>query len=261
MVIDGHVHIGKTEKSDRYFTFESYAEMAKYNVINGAVAIPNISNKDTTYDLNFNFLRDLSTFNSPDFKYYPFLLINPYENIVCQQISRHKKIIYGLKYHPSVHQVEISNSKLERFIEKAKIYNIPILVHCGRNSFSHIRHIIKAAHDNPDVNFIAAHLGGNASDLIEKALNLLYHHGDIKNIYLDTSAVKLPWLIELAVSLLGYDKIIFGSDEPYADLRISKYCLDLASIERKSSVYSKNILKLLKVDLNEDINSKSKSNT
>jgi len=260
MIIDGHVHIGKTEKSERYFTFESYREFAEHNIIGGAVVMPNISNKIKTYDLNYDLLEGASKYKNSKFKYFPFILIDPFEKLICQQIKRYSKEIYGLKYHPSVNQVEISHKELQPFIQKAKIYQIPILVHCGRNSFSDIKYVIEACKQNPDVNFIAAHLGGNATDLIEQAIYKISVNKNLNNLYLDTSAVKLPWLIELAVEKLGFDKIIFGSDEPYADLRIAKYCVELCNIDRRGAILSKNISKLLKVESDENTNIKSKSN-
>ena len=96
----------------------------------------------------------------------------------------------------------------------------------------------------PNINFIAAHLGGNASDLVCEAIKLLEKE-TIDNIYLDTSAIKLPWLIETAIEKLGHDKIIFGSDEPYADLRVCKYCIDIAEVNRKGLILAKNILTLI----------------
>ena len=112
--------------------------------------------------------------------------------------------------------------------------------------FQRLDKIIKAAEKNNEVDFIAAHLGGNASDLIDEAIDLLKPL-KLPNLYLDTSAVKLPWLIERATNELGFEKIIFGSDEPYSDLRVSKYCLDLADVDKKGCIFFKNISQLLGV--------------
>jgi len=245
MVIDGHVHIGETEKSTRHFTIKSYIKFARSHNISGAVIMPNISNLNATYELNLDLIKDVNLFENRDnFKLYPFLLIEPKNKLVLNQITRHRKEIYGLKYHPSVYRHVISSNVLKPYINKARLFKLPILVHCGRDKKSHISHLIKAATNNPDVNFIAAHLGGNASDLIDEAINILSPL-PLPNIYLDTSAVKLPWLIERAVDELGCKRIIFGSDEPYADLRIAKYCIELADIEHKGPTFFRNILQLL----------------
>jgi len=243
-MIDGHVHIGKSEKSTRYFLLDSYIKFSTSLDFNGAVVMPNISNNMKAYDLNKVFLKQIESYRD-SFKLFPFLLIEPKSKLVLEQIQENRKIIYGLKYHPSVYRNVISNNILKPFINISQELNIPILVHCGRNKQSHISHLIKAATNNPNINFIAAHLGGNASDLIDEAITLLKPL-KLKNLYLDTSAVKLPWLIERAVNEIGYDKIIFGSDEPYSDLRMSKYCIELSDISNKENIYSDNILKLLK---------------
>lgn len=244
-MIDGHVHIGETEKCTRYFSVESYIEFARSLLLQGAVIIPNISNNISTYNLNKKLLEEVEKYNG-SFKLFPFLLIEPNNKIVLDQIINNRKKIFGLKYHPSIYRNIISSNQLKPYINKARSFNIPILVHCGRDKKSHISHLIKAAENNLTTNFIAAHLGGNASDLIDEAITLLKPK-QLPNLYLDTSAVKLPWLIERAANELGYEKIIFGSDEPYSDLRIGKYCLELADIDGKGKIFFRNISQLLGV--------------
>jgi hypothetical protein len=123
------------------------------------------------------------------------------------------------------------------------------LVHCGRNKLSHISHLIKIAKIFKDVIFIGCHLGGNATDLIEEAIFLLGKE-KLNNIYLDTSAGKLPHLIEEATKRLGIDKILYGSDEPYADIRIGKMCVELADIsdDDKERIFGKNLLNIIRVN-------------
>jgi len=244
-MIDSHVHIGQTEKSTRYFSLEEYIEFASNQVLGGAVVIPNISNNIKTYDLNETLLKEVNKYEG-SFKLFPFLLIEPKSKLVLEQVTKNRNIIFGFKYHPSIFRHVISSGIMKPYITKARLFNIPILVHCGRDKKSHITHLIKAAEKNPFTNFIAAHLGGNASDLIDEAITLLKPL-KLPNLFLDTSAVKLPWLIERAVNELGDDKIIFGSDEPYADLRVAKYCLELANIDGKGKIFFRNISQLLGV--------------
>lgn len=250
MIIDGHVHIGRTEKSERFFSLDSYEELARHELIEGAVIMPNVSNRILPHNLNFYLLDSLEKYKTT-FKFFPFLLIDPSSPEILNQIDMNKDKIFGLKYHPSIYRDTISASSLKLFIRKAGDLNLPILVHCGRDKKSHISFLIHVAKKYPTVKFIAAHLGGNASDLIEKAINTLSPL-KLKNLYLDTSAVKLPWLVEMAVNRLGNEKIIFGSDEPYSDLRMSKYCIELSDIERKGLVLSKNILNLIGVKYDEN---------
>lgn len=251
MIIDNHVHIGKTEKSERYFNIKDYHKLMKKNNIDKAVIMPNLSNIRETPELNNVFLlKDRLQYQEVQDDLFPFLLIDgKYKNEIQQQISKYSDYIYGLKYHPSIMESEITNRKLNDFFELASAYNLPVLVHCGRHRRSHIFYITKIAKKFKQVNFIAAHMGGGATDLIEEAITLLKKE-KLDNIYLDTSASKLPWLIEEAVKHLGSDKIIYGSDEPYADIRIGKICVELADISDndKELIFGKNLLNIIKVN-------------
>jgi len=247
MIIDAHVHIGRTEKSDRSFDFFAYKKFMKNVGIDKAVVMPNISSIDTTFNLNDKFLFEYNKFKSDNI-FYPFILIDPNRVDILNQLEHFSQFIYGVKYHPSICRVVSDHPLMDKFYKWLEVNQKPIIIHCGRDGKSSIQYIILAAKKYPKVNFIAAHLGGNTTDLIEKAIKLLTIE-KLNNIYLDTSAGKLPWLIEQAVLKLGSDKIIFGSDEPYADLRIGKYCVDLANIKGKKEIFSYNINKLLKVKI------------
>jgi len=240
MIIDAHVHIGKTEKTKRYFTLESYYSLMQKSKIDKAIIMPNISSVIDTSILNEQLMDEYS---SSDLKenFYPLIIIDPKYKITLKQISLYKDIIYGLKYHPSVSGIALDDPKMIDFLNAANELNLSILVHCGRHWRSDIKYIIKTAKKFKDINFIAAHLAGNATDIIEKSIDVLTLE-KLDNIYLDTSAGKLPQLIEKAVMSLGADKILFGSDEPYADLRIAKYCVDLCDITNsdKKKLFYKN---------------------
>jgi len=241
--IDCHVHIGKTEKTRYYYTFESYRELMKENGIDKAVIFPNVSSVEPANALNNRFLSDK---NLDRALFYPFLLVDPrFSPALLMQIN--EKEISGVKFHPSITGYTACSKQMNSFWECCRAKKIPALVHCGRHEISHIRYLILAAKTFPQVNFIGAHLGGNATELVDAALTLLSEEKPVDNIYLDTSGVNLPGLIERAVSVMGEDKILFGSDVPYQDLRIGKVCIELADIEAvvKEKIFYGNVRGLL----------------
>lgn len=246
MIIDAHVHIGETEKNDYSYTLDTYFKYMNENKINKTIVIPSMSKYESASESNNKLIIDFNKFSKKDF-FYLFLLIHPEDQKTLEQIKEEK--IYGVKYHPSITRYTIDNISLRPFLKYCEEKKLPVLVHCGRNEVSHIKYLINVAKNYPKINFIGAHLGGNATDLIQEALELLSKE-KIYNIYLDTSAGKMPKLIEKAVKVLGEDKIIFGSDEPYADLRIEKACVNLTnlSLSIKEKIFYKNILFLLKYD-------------
>jgi predicted TIM-barrel fold metal-dependent hydrolase len=232
-IIDFHFHIGKTEKcSVGYSVKGCLGFMRKYG-ISETVVIPNISNKKPSSVLNKAFIKHF-----PIDTLHPLLLADPREPKTFKQIEDGD--IAGIKVHPSVFRSSVSNIEMTGFWELCKYKNIFALVHCGRDELSKFANLVKTAWDWPEVTFVAAHLGGGATDLIERALG---NESIPENIYMDISAAKVPRLINKAISVLGSDKILFGSDEPYADFRVVKHCLDLAGVSE--NVYFKNAERLL----------------
>lgn len=245
MIIDSHVHIGKTEKTERYFTLKSYYDLMKKSGIDKAVVMPNLSNVVGASILNEQLINEYLSSGLKE-KFHILIVIDPKDKMTLKQIDIYKNIICGLKYHPSISEITIDSPEMNEFLDNAFELNLPILVHCGRHWRSDIKYLIKTAKKFETINFIAAHLGGNAADLSEKAIKLIKSE-QVNNIYLDTSNGKLPWLIKKAVDQLGKEKILFGSDEPYADIRVARHLIYLADIDidAKEYIFHKNTERLI----------------
>lgn len=237
MIWDVHVHIGQTEKIPYYASFESYRREGMKLDVEKACAMPNISSITSALLLNHAFFSEHALVSGlfTDGLIYckAGALVNPYDT---NDPSFGKADFF--KFHPSVYQTTASDERLSRIWAFGK----PVIVHCGRNEKSRIGHVMDAARAFPDTTFIAAHLGGNAADIIETALDLIKTAGayNIPNLYVDTSAARLPIQIKKAVSVLGADKVLFGSDVPYADLKMSIACVenaDLPSTVKKRIFY------------------------
>ena len=241
MIIDSHVHIGQSEKNSRSFTFDSYNLFMKKCGVDKSIVMPNVSNILSSSELNRKFIANYISYPVKNV-FYPLLFIDPYDLYIEDQIGLLRHMIYGVKYHPSICEMPISYKRMYPLIEMVDELKLPVLVHCGRHWRSRIQFIMKVAKKFKNTKFIAAHLGGNATDVIEKSLRALKVLKP-DNIYLDTSAGKLPWLIEKAINIMGEDRILFGSDEPYADLRIGIQCVDLCrfSDDIKEKIFYKNV--------------------
>jgi predicted TIM-barrel fold metal-dependent hydrolase len=252
-VIDFHVHIGPSELLSRWWGFEEFHDaFFRGGLLEHAVVMPNVSKKKPVDVLNDEFLEDFCRhYNHPLFDVmHPFLMISPYDmGRTFEQIHCHQQLISGIKYHPSYCQVTANDSSMALFWEAARELDFPVLVHCGRNEKSHIKHLILAAQKHQDVTFIGAHLGGNATELVDEALGLL-QESDPGNVMLDVSAIKLPWLVERAVGAIGADRILYGSDEPYADIRVAEACVEWADISERARemIFHENARRLLGID-------------
>lgn len=247
MILDSHIHIGKTEKTIKSYSFVSYYEYMKKHDVDSAIVMPNLSSIVGTSALNISFMSRYCSL-AKEFKkiFYPFILIDPRQEETLSQIDDYENLIYGVKYHPSISETRVNDSTLFNFFESAQRYNLIVLVHCGRNPKSNLIYLMDVAKKFSAVTFIGAHMGGNATDLVEDALNFLGQN-KLDNVYLDTSSCELPRLIEKGVRILGADKILFGSDEPYRDFRINKVTINFTKLkeEEKNQIFYENARKLL----------------
>lgn len=159
------------------------------------------------------------------------MLADPNCQATLDQVLANRSAIFGIKYHPSVCQKRIVDPATVPFLEYCEREGMLVLVHNGREVISHSSFVFRVAPVYSRTKFVFAHLGANASDLVEATLtDVQTNYRDIDNVYLDTSTAKMPYLVASAVELMGSERIVFGSDVPYADFRISRYCVDLAEI-------------------------------
>ena len=242
MIIDFHVHIRKTEKTNYCYSFKTYEKLMKENGINKALIMPNVSSEIKASKLNKKFLND----NLPLWG-YPFIIVDPNDELTFDQMIDDR--IYGVKFHPSITRFTTDSILMNKFWRRCEERKLLALVHCGRDDISNVRYLVATSKKFNNVNFIGAHLGGNATDIIEIALEFLGKE-KLKNLYLDTSSGKFPKLIELAVSKIGADKVLFGSDVPYADIRISKMCVSLSEVSHieENMIFYKNAKNLLEIN-------------
>lgn len=169
--------------------------------------------------LNRAFFEVLSTFPKKD-RVLPFLWIHPHQ----LEVSHFKEFTFsGFKFNPSISQVTIDVN--EKMLELCDKHRKPILIHCGRNEKSRIDYVLKVNEHYPDLDFVCAHLGGLATDLIIRAFKKMQEAKYLDNVFLNTAGCSYPKLIKKAVEILGSDKIIFGSDRPFHDYEVSLYVI------------------------------------
>lgn len=173
-------------------------------------------------------------------------------NEIDEFISKHRKVIYGLKFHPYCSHLRITDPKLIPYFEIAKKYDLPILVHTANDPYSKLKYLKKVANLNPNLIFIAAHMVLESDNL--EAIKALK---TIPNLYGDTAWVK-PETIFLAYKNGLLNKIMFGTDNPidgYETLNNPIYqCYlnneqNLSKKDYKNLMY-KNALRIFKIDPN-----------
>ena len=141
----------------------------------------------------------------------------------------------GMKLHPIVQNIALSNRRLREAVEIFSKYDLPVLFHSGVTSYYHGREKSKQNPQNgniaeaqqlvadfPQVQFIVGHAGGIEVDQVIEKLP------QYENAYVDTS-FQSPQKIRELVSAFGAERVLFASDWPYGDRSVSIKMIKLAS--------------------------------
>ena len=121
---------------------------------------------------------------------------------------KNKKYVKGLKVHPYLSNLKMDDKKMIPYLEFARKYHLPVLVHTGVPKICAMEPLINVVKKYPDVTFVAAHLnlGSDHIDAIEDVVKY-------DNLYCDTA-----WVDEKSVLRCKergiINKVMFGTDVP-----------------------------------------------
>jgi len=114
----------------------------------------------------------------------------------------------GLKLQPQRHGYDVDGNAPIRLMECAQRLGLPVSIHSGNQSCLpwQVGHL---ARKFPTVPVIMNHMGFRY--YVDGAINVAM---ETPNIYLDTVLVSMPGYLNMAVSKVGADRVIYGSDFP-----------------------------------------------
>lgn len=127
-----------------------------------------------------------------------------FENLYLQN----RDIVKGLKVHPDISGLAFNDPRLYPYLEMAKTYDLPVLIHTKETPYSKVRFVCEMASHYRSVNFILGHM--SLADDKTEAFRALR---DYPNIYGDTAWVYYKDAVEACAQGLE-DKILFGTDSP-----------------------------------------------
>ncbi|MBE6632526.1 MAG: hypothetical protein E7623_07495 [Ruminococcaceae bacterium] len=159
--------------------------------------------------------------------------------------------IRGIKIHPDFQNRFIEDECYERIFEGSVKYKMFVVTHAGLDRVSpDLIHatpdgILKVIDKHPDLTLIAAHMGGKEiwDEVEEKLVG--------KPLYFDTAVTALCEIgkerAERIINTHGAERILFGSDNPWADGRSEYEFIKSLSIseEEKEMILYRNALRLL----------------
>lgn len=116
--------------------------------------------------------------------------------------------IKGLKFHPYSCQMDINDPRVGPFLQLAREYSLPVLVHTAVDEFSNFDHFVTCCKNHKDINFVAAHL-----ELYGDSYAATDKMSDLDNAYADTAWVNFD-VANRFLEKLGPTRLMFGSDAP-----------------------------------------------
>ena len=241
-IYDSHAHLGKWSS----ITMREYNEehiinymdrfSIKKTLISASLSIGNDfveGNKQVFYAVN----------KYPD-RFLGFVTINPnYSDGTLAEYKKYEKNknIVGIKIHPSYNGIPVSAGEYESIFEYSNKKECMILVHTF--SKADVIALGKVAEKYTKANFIFAHSGCDTG--VEMTAELIKN---LDNVYCDipVSSAKAN-IIEYLVEKGSPDKILFGTDSPLFDYRMSYGRVLFANIpdEDKIKIFGANCKKLL----------------
>lgn len=134
----------------------------------------------------------------------------------------------GLKIHPIIQNIEITDKRCERPIKLFGELGLPITYHCGVNdyykpdspylamtnlNYGTLDYTFELLKKFPDYIIVPAHGGGSCGGELE-ALSVEVKKHNYKNVYVETSHRGAADITK-AVELFGEDRVMYATDWPF----------------------------------------------
>lgn len=220
-MIDSHVHIGG--ESDGFTMNEELVlrSMEKYNI-----DISIVSNADSVeYDGELRRIpkekqitqketlaRTIRFCRENSGRIYGGFWCKPNHEELTDEIDKmigdNRDVIVALKVHPFLSNLSFSDDKMHPYLELARKYELPVIVHTADSENDSPMRVYEMAYQYPDLIFIMAHMGLCTDNKL--AVELM---GKAGNLYADTAWVPVETTLEI-IRRYGSERIMFGSDNP-----------------------------------------------
>ncbi len=240
-IIDGHIHAGRWSPNafcGRGVEFEEIDKCLEECGLDGGVL--------TSTDLREND-KVLEFINRTTKRYWFFPWVNPASTDDLSYLRQRLSRIHGMKLHPSCDKIRVNDKRVVPYIEFARDQNLPVMIHCGRwQEMSSYKYAIEVAARYPECTFILSHMGGDTPEL-EMATIEAVKSANLKNVFLGIEGVREYWAVEEAISQLGADRVIFGSDFPLGHPKMYLALVEVLRISdgERSKILGENILRIL----------------
>ena len=208
-IIDSHTHVGKHD--GRVYTKQDLDVFVKSELPNkDTIEKMFVSDLDVLHSLKGEYEgnKDALEMFKDSNKYELFASCNPKDGDVSnikRLFEENPNKFIGLKFHPDIQELELSDKKYEPYMEFASEKNLPCLFHSqvdllkggkldiNKTHISDPENIYSFAKKYPKTPVVMAHLGAGYNEAHDKTINVLVKavkNGDA-NLYADISWVDI----------------------------------------------------------------------
>ena len=210
MIVDGHVHWGEWKPEREGWPGASLAtirDAMDRSGVDGAVLMP------TDLGDNEGLAAALEAYDRSGFHLFAWL--DPHQpDRTLAFLEDRKQRVDGLKIHPSLERLKVTDPAWTPFFEVAEARRLPVIVHCGRwQEMASWRFCVEVAERHPEAAVIIAHLGGDLPTLQQECAREVAER-NLPNLYLGTESIREYYSLRIALDLVGPERILFGSDYP-----------------------------------------------
>ena len=203
MIIDSHTHLGDFPMFNVKLNAEEMIKiMDEWNI--GKSLVASIPNELT-----------LKAVKKHPNRIFGMIWVNPYDREKAASLVKKAIVEWnfkGIKMHPLLHAYLPDQKIVYPIMEQAVKHKVPVLFHCGHPPWSLPWHFGNLAEVYPEATIILGHMGHGHIVYINGAIEVAKKHD---NIILETSGMPMHSKIKEAVSEVGENRVMYGSDMPF----------------------------------------------
>ncbi|VVB73304.1 Amidohydrolase [uncultured archaeon] len=211
-MIDAHMHFGDfVYKGRNWSSYEEYVKAAESVGVKRFCAVPigkhsDFANKSTPDN------ESILKLAKRDKRVIPVFWLNILDFSKKERSSLDQ--FFAVKLHPDLGEFAIDDPRVIRIVNDI---DLPVFVHTNESKdHSSLQRMTNLAKRFPKKKFIAIHSGS-----VTRTFFKLHDYAIPDNLYFDVSGVQYELILKKLHSMVGADRMIFGSDYPFGDPRVA----------------------------------------
>ena len=189
----------------QYGPMEDYAALFDTHGIVEAVLVPSVFRE---HDRTEESMRCIA-FSKTRPGLYPFALL---DERTPDFVAEHFRDIAGVKEHVVLHESVLTDAKRHVFGDLQR-YGLTLLLHSQASR--RVEYVTAILREFPRLKIQVAHLGRSTPDNLDFMEKVLRALAPFETVTFDTSTVRIPRAVAMAVQIVGAGRVLYGSDFPF----------------------------------------------